>query len=76
MAVNAWLDYTTGYYVVRLKVEMTTPDTNCPIQYKIIVPALDTNHMMRAAGPVTPLAAPYDYYMVDATLDVAIEGKN
>jgi hypothetical protein len=32
--------------------------------------------MMRAAGPVTPLAAPYDYYMVDATLDVAIEGKN
>jgi hypothetical protein len=75
-AVNAWLDYTIGFYVVRLKVEMKSPDTNCPIQYKIVVPALDSNYAARGADRVTPLIAPYDYYMVDATLDVGIIDKH
>jgi len=71
MAVNAWQDTVDGDFLVRLRVQVAVPQTNCPVQYKIVVPALDTT--AHAAGQVTPLIAPYDYYMVDATLDVAIE---
>jgi hypothetical protein len=62
--VNAWQEG-SGDYVLRLQVTNSQPQTNFTAWYKIVVPQY-TNSMR---------IAPYDYFMVDATLDVSQDRK-
>ena len=57
-AVNAWQE--NGDYVVRMQVTAANP---CYAPYKIVVPPFD---------PTQTRIAPFDYYMVDATLDISL----